>query len=86
MSDWLNDNLAFGDGEDFNKLSDTPRENTPDADDGLPPCKTDRKSVAKWLMLIAELIPQLPNGTSLKMQNTARMARNLAKKLTKNCQ
>lgn len=79
LSDWLNDNLDFESGEDFDKLSDTKR--LTGEDDEL--CKTDRKTVAKWLDFMADLVPQLPNGDSLQMQNNARRMRLLSKKLTR---
>lgn len=71
LSDWLNDNLQFDKGEDFNKL----------ADDSL--CKTDKATVSRWLDLMAELIPQLPNGSTLQMQDNARRMRLMSKKLKK---
>nr|DAI13829.1 MAG TPA: hypothetical protein [Caudoviricetes sp.] len=71
LSDWLNDNLQFDKGEDFNKLSD----------DNL--CKTDKATVSQWLDLMAELIPQLPNGSSLLMQNNARRMKLMSNKLKK---
>lgn len=71
LSDWLNDNLQFDKGEDFNKL----------ADDNL--CKTDKATVIQWLDLMAELIPQLPNGSTLLMQNNARRMKIMSNKLKK---
>lgn len=71
LSDWLNDNLQFDKGEDFNKLSD----------DNL--CKTDKATVIQWLDLMAELIPQLPNGSTLQMQNNARRMKLMSNKLKK---
>lgn len=71
LSDWLNDNLQFDKGEDFNKL----------ADDNL--CKTDKATVIQWLDLMAELIPQLPNGSTLLMQNNARRMKLMSNKLKK---
>lgn len=74
LSDWLNDNLQFDKGEDFNKLSEAP-------DDDL--CKTDKATVSQWLDLMAELIPQLPNGSTLLMQNNARRMKLMSNKLKK---
>ena len=74
LSDWLNDNLQFDKGEDFNKLSEAP-------DDNL--CKTDKATVSRWLDLMAELIPQLPNGSTLLMQNNARRMKLMSNKLKK---
>lgn len=71
LSDWLNDNLQFDKGEDFNKL----------ADDNL--CKADKATVSRWLDLMAELIPQLPNGSTLQMQDNARRMKLMSKKLKK---
>lgn len=71
LSDWLNDNLQFDKGEDFNKL----------ADDDLS--KTDKATVIQWLDLMAELIPQLPNGSTLLMQNNARRMKLMSNKLKK---
>lgn len=71
LSDWLNDNLQFDKGEDFNKL----------AGDDL--CKTDKATVSRWLDLMAELIPQLPNGSTLQMQDNARRMKLMSKKLKK---
>ena len=91
LSDWLNDNLDFGGGEDFDKLAEEPRavqpveqpkaDGIPGGEDGDGLCKTDRRAMIKWLRLMASLIPQLPEGGSLKMQNTARLMRLLARKL-----
>lgn len=103
LSDWLNDNLQFDKGEDFNKLSETPRpqEEAPQhlsapqrgsdrpseaqsptiPDDDL--CKTDKATVSQWLDLMAELIPQLPNGSTLLMQNNARRMKLMSNKLKK---
>lgn len=103
LSDWLNDNLQFDKGEDFNKLSDTPRpqEEAPqhlsapqrgsdrpsEAQSPTTPgddlCKTDKATVSRWLDLMAELIPQLPNGSTLQMQNNARRMRLMSNKLKK---
>lgn len=57
-----------------NKLSEAP-------DDDL--CKTDKATVSQWLDLMAELIPQLPNGSTLLMQNNARRMKLMSKKLKK---
>lgn len=84
LSDWLNDNLQFDKGEDFNKLAETPRpqEEAPTTpDDDL--CKTDKATVSQWLDLMAELIPQLPNGSTLQMQNNARRMKIMSNKLKK---
>lgn len=103
LSDWLNDNLQFDKGEDFNKLAETPRpqEEPPQhlsapqrgsdrpseaqsptiPDDDL--CKTDKATVSQWLDLMAELIPQLPNGSTLLMQNNARRMKLMSNKLKK---
>lgn len=93
LSDWLNDNLDFDHGEDFDKLADKPRpaephvpDGTGDTADGCDLCKTDRATLVKWLELMADLVPQLPNGSSLPMQNNARRMRLLARKLKKSLQ
>ena len=103
LSDWLNDNLQFDKGEDFNKLSDTPRpqeaapqhmsapqrgsERPSEAQSPTTPgddlCKTDKATVSRWLDLMAELIPQLPNGSTLQMQDNARRMKLMSKKLKK---
>ena len=86
LSAWLNDNLNFDKGEDFNKLSDSPRaaEAHGQPDDQL--CKTDKKTIVHWLDLMADLIPHLPDGNSLVMQNNARRMKLLSKKLQKQLQ
>lgn len=121
LSDWLNDNLQFDKGEDFNKLSDEKRltegqslainlqnatlkrkleevsqhlsapqrgsdrpseaQSPTIPDDDL--CKTDKATVSQWLDLMAELIPQLPNGSTLLMQNNARRMKLMSNKLKK---
>ena len=85
LSDWLNDNLDFDGGEDFDKLADKPREDRkePQPEDDCDLCKTDRATMVKWLEFMADLIPQLPNGSSTQMQNNARRMKLLAKKLSK---
>lgn len=128
LSDWLNDNLQFDKGEDFNKLSDEKRlteglslainlqnatlkrkleeakrklEEAPqhlsapqrgsdrpsEAQSPTTPgddlCKTDKATVSRWLDLMAELIPQLPNGSTLQMQDNARRMKLMSKKLKK---
>ena len=91
LSDWLNDNLDFGGGEDFDKLADKPRaqvaEDMPQTrGEDRDVCTTDRAPLVKWLELMADLIPQLPNGSSLPMQNNARRMRLLAQKLRRSLQ
>ena len=91
LSDWLNDNLDFNAGEDFDKLADKPREQAAEdtaqtRGEDRDVCKTDRASLVKWLELMADLIPQLPNGSSLLMQNNARRMRLLAQKLRRSLQ
>lgn len=128
LSDWLNDNLQFDKGEDFNKLSDEKRlteglslainlqnatlkrkleeakrkleeasqhmsapqrgsERPSEAQSPTTPdddlCKTDKATVSRWLDLMAELIPQLPNGSTLQMQDNARRMKLMSKKLKK---
>lgn len=121
LSDWLNDNLQFDKGEDFNKLSDEKRltegqslainlqnatlkrkleevsqhlsapqrgsDRPSEAQSPTTPgddlCKTDKATVSRWLDLMAELIPQLPNGSTLQMQDNARRMKLMSKKLKK---
>lgn len=121
LSDWLNDNLQFDKGEDFNKFSDEKRlteglslainlqnatlkrkleealqhrsalqEGTERPSEAQSPttldddlCKTDKATVSQWLDLMAELIPQLPNGSTLLMQNNARRMKLMSNKLKK---
>lgn len=112
LSDWLNDNLDFEHGEDFDKLSDAKRlteaqslainlqnetlkrklrdaqnnsnsEQAEGSEEDAELCKTDRTHIVKWLEFMSDLIPQLPNGNSLQMQNNARRMKLLVKKLKK---
>lgn len=121
LSDWLNDNLQFDKGEDFNKLSDekrltegqslainlqnatlkrkleeasqhlsAPQRGSDRPSEAQSPtipgddlCKTDKATVSQWLDLMAELIPQLPNGSTLLMQNNARRMKLMSNKLKK---
>ena len=121
LSDWLNDNLQFDKGEDFNKLSDekrltkgqslainlqnatlkrkleeasqhlsAPQRGSDRPSEAQSPtipgddlCKTDKATVSQWLDLMAELIPQLPNGSTLQMQDNARRMKLMSKKLKK---
>lgn len=121
LSDWLNDNLQFDKGEDFNKLSDekrltegqslainlqnatlkrkleeasqhmsAPQRGSDRPSEAQSPtipgddlCKTDKATVSRWLDLMAELIPQLPNGSTLQMQDNARRMKLMSKKLKK---
>ena len=121
LSDWLNDNLQFDKGEDFDKLSDEKRltegqslainlqnatlkrkleevsqhlsapqrgsDRPSEAQSPTTPgddlCKTDKATVSRWLDLMAELIPQLPNGSTLQMQDNARRMKLMSKKLKK---
>ena len=85
LSDWLNDNLDFDHGEDFNKIADKPRtdEANPEETNECDLCKTDRTTMVRWLELMSDLIPQLPNGSSTRMQNIERRMKLLAEKLRK---
>ena len=63
--------------------SDRPSEAQSPTTPGDDLCKTDKATVSRWLDLMAELIPQLPNGSTLQMQDNARRMKLMSKKLKK---
>lgn len=72
LSDWLNDNLDFDGGDDFNKLSDRP------LDAGV--CATSRREIADYLTWAAGVI-EGAGDASTRTRNRLRLMRNMAKKI-----
>lgn len=83
LSEWLNDNLNWNNGEDFNKIEFPP---TCDSDERgsfeALLCKTDRKMLAGYLLWMADYIEEHRDGRT-KTDNRIRITRNIARKLQK---
>lgn len=78
LSSWLNANLDFSAGEDFNKISDSPLE----ADVDTTICKTSRQQIAQLLTWAAQYVTAHPDGKAQSVDKARRMCL-LAAKITK---
>lgn len=78
LSEWLNDNLDFDAGEDFDKVSETPLE----CDVDITICKSSRKQIAQFLVWAAQYVTEHPDGKAQSVDKARRMCL-MATKITK---
>lgn len=83
LSDWLNENLDFEGGEDFDKLAEEPRaaQKTAEGDgEENEICKTDRKGICSHLDWVCRYL-QSQKDLSTTGQNKIRLMKKLIVKL-----
>lgn len=78
LSSWLNANLDFSAGEDFDKISDQPLE----CDVDTTICKTSRQQIAQLLTWAAQYVTAHPDGKAQSVDKARRMCL-MAAKITK---
>lgn len=83
LSAWLNDNLDWSNGEDFNKVESSLNcANEEQTGYEALLCKSDRKMLADYLLWMADYIEE-HRDSKTKTDNRVRITRNIARKLQK---